>query len=61
MSARTDQTLEFWSEKGYHVTKDNSKLIDECNVIVIAVKPQILDKAMEDLYMVISYIYLSAF
>lgn len=47
MSARTNKTLGFWSDLGAHATLKNGEVIDNCDIIFLAMKPHILDDALE--------------
>lgn len=47
VSARTNKTLGFWSDLGAHATLKNGEVIDNCDIIFLAMKPHILDDALE--------------
>lgn len=48
VSSRTSQTLEFWKELGTRTSLKNQDVIDKCDVIFIAVKPQMLKDLSPD-------------
>nr|XP_033332377.1 pyrroline-5-carboxylate reductase [Megalopta genalis] len=47
VSARTNRTLGFWSDIGTHTTLKNGEVFDNCDVIFLAMKPHMLDDALE--------------
>ncbi len=49
VSARTQESLKPWEEAGLIVTTDNTKVMMESEVIIIAVKPQSLDEVMQEI------------
>ncbi|XP_066599838.1 pyrroline-5-carboxylate reductase 3 isoform X1 [Prorops nasuta] len=46
VSARTEKTLKFWSDIGAKVTLKNGEVIENCDVIFLAMKPHMLDEAL---------------
>ncbi|XP_053980608.1 uncharacterized protein LOC128877379 isoform X2 [Hylaeus volcanicus] len=49
VSARTSRTLSFWSDLGAHATFKNGEVFDNCDVIFLAMKPHVLDDAIDGL------------
>ncbi|XP_031834432.1 pyrroline 5-carboyxlate reductase [Nomia melanderi] len=49
VSARTNKTLGFWTELGAHATLKNGEVYDNCDVIFLSVKPQMLNDALDGL------------
>ena len=47
VSARTDRSLGFWNDLGAHGTLRNGEVLDNCNIIFLAMKPHMLDDALE--------------
>ncbi|KOC60524.1 Pyrroline-5-carboxylate reductase 2 [Habropoda laboriosa] len=47
VSARTNRTLGFWNDLGAHATLKNGEVVDNCDIIFLAVKPHMLDNALE--------------
>ncbi|CAK9795519.1 Pyrroline-5-carboxylate reductase 2 [Anthophora quadrimaculata] len=47
VSARTNRTLGFWNDLGAHATLKNGEVVDNCDIIFLAVKPHMLDSALE--------------
>ncbi|CAK9820740.1 Pyrroline-5-carboxylate reductase 2 [Anthophora plagiata] len=47
VSARTNRTLGFWNDLGAHATLKNGEVVDNCDIIFLAVKPNMLDSALE--------------
>lgn len=43
ISTRTDRTFGFWKDLGVNITLENMLVIKNCDTIVIAVKPHVLD------------------
>ncbi|XP_043248964.1 pyrroline-5-carboxylate reductase 2 [Colletes gigas] len=54
VSARTSKTLKFWNDLGAHATLKNGEVFDNCNIIFLTVKPQILNDALDDLKLTMS-------
>lgn len=46
VSARTDRTLSFWSDLGAHTTLKNGLVIENCDIVFLAMKPHVLDEAL---------------
>lgn len=40
------QSLLYWKEMGTHVTTNNGELLRECDVIILGVKPAMLEEAI---------------
>lgn len=49
VSARTDKTLSFWKDLGAHATLKNTEVVENCDVIFLAIKPHMLDDALAGL------------
>ncbi|KZC09896.1 PREDICTED: pyrroline-5-carboxylate reductase 2 [Dufourea novaeangliae] len=49
VSARTNRTLGFWSDLGAHATLKNGEVFDNCDVIFLAMKPHMLEDALDSL------------
>lgn len=47
VSGRTDRTHGFWKELGAHPTLKNNEVINNCDVIFLTVKPNMLDDALK--------------
>lgn len=47
VSGQTDKTLSFWRELGTHATLNNEEVVQNTDVIVLAVKPHLLDVVNE--------------
>ncbi|XP_011644712.1 pyrroline-5-carboxylate reductase [Pogonomyrmex barbatus] len=47
ISSRTDRTHRFWKDLGAKPTFSNSQVVDNCDVVFLSVKPQILEDALE--------------
>lgn len=47
VSARTTKTLGFWNDLGAHATLKNGEVVDNCEIIFLAMKPHMLDDALE--------------
>lgn len=47
VSARTDRTLGFWTDLGAHATLKNGEVVDNCDIIFLAMKPHMLDDALQ--------------
>lgn len=47
VSARTNRTLGFWKDLGAHATLKNGDVVDNCDIIFLAMKPHMLDDALE--------------
>ncbi|XP_043581224.1 pyrroline-5-carboxylate reductase isoform X1 [Bombus pyrosoma] len=47
VSARTSKTLGFWNDLGAHATLKNGEVVDNCEIIFLAMKPQMLDDALK--------------
>lgn len=47
VSARTDRTLGFWIKLGAHATLRNGEVVDNCDIIFLAMKPHMLDDALQ--------------
>ncbi|XP_076629798.1 pyrroline 5-carboyxlate reductase [Colletes latitarsis] len=54
VSARTSKTLSFWNNLGAHATLKNGEVFDNCNIIFLTVKPQVLNDALDDLKLTMS-------
>lgn len=50
ISAPSETTLAFWKSKGSHAENNNGKIMEECDIIFLAVKPHILATAVSDVY-----------
>ncbi|XP_017877969.1 pyrroline-5-carboxylate reductase 3 [Ceratina calcarata] len=46
VSARTNKTLGFWNDLGAHATLKNGEVVDNCEIIFLAMKPHMLDDAL---------------
>lgn len=46
VSGRTDRTHSFWKELGAHPTLKNNEVANNCDIIFLSVKPQMLDDAL---------------
>ncbi|XP_078035523.1 pyrroline 5-carboyxlate reductase [Augochlora pura] len=49
VSARTNKTLGFWSNIGTRTTLENKEVLKNCDIIFLAVKPHMLNEALESL------------
>ncbi|XP_003703031.1 pyrroline 5-carboyxlate reductase [Megachile rotundata] len=47
VSARTDRTLGFWIDLGAHATLRNGEVVDNCEIIFLAMKPHMLNDALQ--------------
>ncbi|XP_076656338.1 pyrroline 5-carboyxlate reductase [Halictus rubicundus] len=47
VSARTNRTLGFWSDLGAHATLENGEVYDNCDIVFLAVKPNMLSSAVD--------------
>ncbi|XP_020288097.1 pyrroline-5-carboxylate reductase [Pseudomyrmex gracilis] len=47
VSGRTNRTHEFWKDLGAHFTLKNNEVVNNCEVIFLTVKPNILDDALK--------------
>ncbi|XP_034174719.2 pyrroline 5-carboyxlate reductase [Osmia lignaria lignaria] len=47
VSARTDRTLGFWADLGAHATLKNGEVVDNCDIVFLAMKPHMLDDALK--------------
>lgn len=47
VSARTTKTLGFWNDLGAHATLKNGEVVDNCEIIFLAMKPHMLDDALQ--------------
>ncbi|XP_076239467.1 pyrroline 5-carboyxlate reductase [Calliopsis andreniformis] len=54
VSARTDRTLGFWNDLGAHATLKNGEVVDNCEIVFLAMKPHMLDDALEGVKATIS-------
>lgn len=54
VSARTDKTLRFWNDLGAHGTLINGEVVDNCNIIFLAMKPLMLDDALKGIKVTIT-------
>ncbi|XP_043270857.1 pyrroline-5-carboxylate reductase [Venturia canescens] len=48
VSSRTLETLQFWKDLGTRTSQNNGEVIENCDVIFIAVKPQMLKDLVPD-------------
>lgn len=46
VSGKTARTLGFWNDLGAHATLKNGQVVENSDVIFLAVKPQMLDDAL---------------
>lgn len=53
-SGPTLKNLLEWEKKGANISTENGKIVDECDVIILAVKPQILPNAIANMYETVS-------
>lgn len=44
ISTRTDRTHSYWKELGTHPTLKNNDVLDNCDVVFLAMKPHVLDE-----------------
>lgn len=49
VSAQTERTFPFWRSLNANVTLDNNKVLNVCDVIIFAVKPQMLNDVVDDM------------
>ena len=49
VSARTEKTLEYWKKLGTATTLNNSDIVNNCDLVFIAVKPQMLQDAFQSI------------
>lgn len=49
MYDRNPEKLEPWREKGVHTAESNARLAQECDVLILAVKPQNFDEVLGEL------------
>lgn len=47
VSARTDKTLDLWKDLGTNTTLRNGEVFDNCDIIFLAVKPNMLKNAID--------------
>lgn len=47
VSARTNRTLGFWSDLGTNTALKNGEVFDNCQIIFLAIKPNMLDDALD--------------
>ncbi|CAL7934034.1 unnamed protein product [Xylocopa violacea] len=47
VSARTNRTLAFWNDLGAHATLKNGEVVDNCEIVFLAMKPHMLDDALD--------------
>ncbi|KAG6795553.1 uncharacterized protein LOC107998629 isoform X1 [Apis cerana] len=47
VSARTNKTLGFWNDLGAHATLKNGEVVDNCDIIFLAMKPHMFDDALK--------------
>lgn len=46
VSGRTDRTHGFWKDLGAHPTLNNNEVVNNCDIIFLTVKPNMLDDAL---------------
>ncbi|MBQ1352102.1 MAG: pyrroline-5-carboxylate reductase [Oscillospiraceae bacterium] len=49
VSAKTEASLKPWEEKGLNVTTDNTEVMQNSDVIILAVKPQSIEEVMREI------------
>ncbi|CAH0553750.1 unnamed protein product [Brassicogethes aeneus] len=49
ISAARNESLEYWQKKGAHATTINGSVVDEADIIFLAVKPHILPEAIANI------------
>jgi len=49
-SARTDETLSKWTALGASGTKDNPRIVQECKIVFLCVKPYLIGNVLEEIY-----------
>ena len=47
VSSRTEKTLRIWKDYGVNSTLKNYEILENCDIIFLAVKPHILDEALQ--------------
>ncbi|XP_076288225.1 pyrroline 5-carboyxlate reductase [Lasioglossum baleicum] len=50
VSARTDKTLDLWKDLGANTTLINGQVFDNCDIVFLAVKPNMLQNAVDSIY-----------
>jgi pyrroline-5-carboxylate reductase len=49
VSAKTEKNLKQWEEKGVNVTTNNMEVVQESDVIILAVKPQVVEEVLREI------------
>lgn len=47
VSSRTEKTLSVWKNNGINTTFNNYEVVQNCDIIFLAIKPQMLDEALK--------------
>lgn len=49
VSTRTDRMHSFWQQLGTHPTLNNCEVLNNCDIVFLAIKPHMLDDAINSL------------